>query len=148
MESLARLEGRTVGLDTAPLIHFIEDHPVYAPRLAALFEAAEQQRLRLVASVIVLAEILVHPLRQGQFDLVDEYRDILLNSPGLQTTAVSAEIAERAAELRARHNFRTPDAIHLATAVSAGATTFLTNDARLRNVPGLEILLLSELQDA
>ncbi len=33
------LRGKTVGLDTAPLIYYIEDHPIYAELLAPFFAA-------------------------------------------------------------------------------------------------------------
>ena len=148
MEWVTRLHGKLVGLDTAPFIYLIEDHPSYAPHLVALFEAAEQGRVRIVTSVVTLAEVLVRPLRERQADLVAEYRDILLGSLCVETLPVSAAIAERAAELRATHGLRTPDAIQLATAMDAGAVAFLTNDTRLRMVAGLEVLILTELRGA
>jgi hypothetical protein len=37
--ALDDLRGKTVGLDTAPLIFYIEDHPTYADLLAPFFEA-------------------------------------------------------------------------------------------------------------
>ncbi|MSQ20398.1 MAG: hypothetical protein EXR39_12780 [Betaproteobacteria bacterium] len=40
---------------------------------------------------------------------------------------------------------RTPDAIMLATAIEAGATLAVTNDAAWRKVYGIEILLLRDL---
>src|SRR5438128_422066 len=33
--------GPDIGLDSAPVIYFIEDHPVYSSKLTELFEAAE-----------------------------------------------------------------------------------------------------------
>jgi hypothetical protein len=43
-------------------------------------------------------------------------------------------VAERAAELRARYNLRTPDALQVATALVRRCEAFLTNDARLKRV--------------
>jgi uncharacterized protein len=51
-------------------------------------------------------------------------------------------VLERATELRATHGFRTPDAIHLATALVQHADTFLTGDASLKKCPGLEVALI------
>ena len=42
------------------------------------------------------------------------------------------QFIERATELRARHGFRTPDAIHLATAIEERADLVLTGDVALR----------------
>ena len=44
------------------------------------------------------------------------------------TLEVSSAIAEQAAQLRAGHNVRTPDAIQISAALDAGATYFFTND--------------------
>jgi predicted nucleic acid-binding protein len=44
---------------------------------------------------------------------------------------VSAAIIERATDLRAKYNLKTPDALHYATAVEVGATVFLTGDRTL-----------------
>jgi predicted nucleic acid-binding protein len=55
------------------------------------------------------------------------------------------EVAERAADLRARYNVRTPDAIQLATALEAGCDAFLTNDLALRRVAELRVLVLGTL---
>ena len=80
--------------------------------------------------------------------MVERYREILLGSTGFDTLPVSAEIAEQAAQLRAAHRLRTPDAIPLATAIRAGATVFLTNDTRLARTAPLEVLVLAELPRA
>jgi predicted nucleic acid-binding protein len=147
LEWVERLHNKVVGLDTAPLIYFIEDHSVYAARLAEFFEAVNQGRIRVVASAIILAEVLVRPMRERQPELVDLYKEILLGSTGFDLLQVTAEIAERAAQLRATQRLRTPDAIQLATAISAGATAFLTNDTRLATVPDLQVLLLADLRN-
>ena len=37
------------------------------------------------------------------------------------------------------------NAVHLATALDAGASAFLTNDARLAAIPGLRVLVLDQV---
>jgi predicted nucleic acid-binding protein len=56
---------------------------------------------------------------------------------------VSSAALDRATELRARHGFKVPDAIHLATAIEAGADAFLTGDANLVKCPDLHVELLT-----
>jgi predicted nucleic acid-binding protein len=51
-------------------------------------------------------------------------------------------VFRRAAEIRASHNFKTPDALHLAAAVEGGCTAFLTNDAQLTRFPGLAVKVI------
>jgi predicted nucleic acid-binding protein len=90
--------------------------------------------------------MLVYPLWQRNTALAQEYRFILFSQEGLTTVEVSTDIAETAAQLRAVHNLRTPDAIQMATAIRAGASFFLTNDVRLPSLPGLTMLVLQELR--
>ena len=146
MEWIDALRGETVGLDTAPLIYFIERRPVHAAKLKPFFAAAERREFRIVTSLVTLLEVLVHPLRNGRDDLAREYRDILLRSPSLTALPLGEAIAEEAARLRAVHGVKTPDAIQLATAKAAGATWFLTNDGGLPSLPGISLLLVDRLQ--
>lgn len=146
MEWLIELQGQIVGLDTAPLIYFIEQNETYIELVHAFFQAMNQGEFQVVTSTLTLTEVLVHPLRSGNVNLAGQYRDIVLDQENLTTVPVSTEIAEVAAQLRATHNLRTPDAIQIATATQEDATFFFTNDARLAAVPGLEVLVLESLR--
>ena len=145
MEWINDLQKETVGLDTAPLIYFIEENPAYIETVKLFFEAMDRGDFLVVTSTVTLLEVLVHPLRSNNRELAIEYRDILLNSK-LMTLEVSNAIAEQAAQLRAAHIIRTPDAIQISAALDAGATHFLTNDVRLPEIPSIQILSLDSLQ--
>ena len=147
MEWIAALQGKVVGLDTAPLIYFIEEDEAHLETVRPFFEAMDQGEFGVVTSVITLLEVLVHPLRRGDTVLAQQYRDILLSAEGLTTILLSHDIAEEAARLRAAHNIRTPDAIQMAAAIHAGASFFLTNDDRLPVLPELTVLVLDELKE-
>jgi predicted nucleic acid-binding protein len=139
------LKGKTIGLDTAPLIYFIEENPTYIEKVRVFFEAMERGNFLVVTSTVTLLEVLVHPLRGNNIELAAEYRDILLNSR-LMMLEVSNDIAEQAARLRAIHHIRTPDAVQISAALQAGATHFFTNDIRLPNIPSIQILPLDSLK--
>ncbi len=140
------LRGNIVGLDTVPLIYFIEESPVYAKVVDPFFEALQHSEFAVVTSVMSLVETLVVPLRRGDTDLARKYRDILSKTRGLTTMSILSSIAEEAAKLRASYNIRTPDAIQMATATFAGARFFLTNDKRLPSLPNLQVLVLDDLK--
>ena len=144
MEWINVLRGKTVGLDTAPLIYFIEENPAYIEIVRFFFEAMDRGDFMVVTSTVTLLEVLVHPLRSNNRKLATEYRDILLNSR-LMTLEVSNAIAEQAARLRATHNIRTPDAIQISAALNAGATHFFTNDIRLPEIPSMQIISIDAL---
>lgn len=145
MDWLKELEGCIVGLDTAPLIYFIEEHPKYLAVLDAFFLAVKEDKISVVTSTLTLTEVLVHPLRKDNLELVSEYKSILLSSKGLETIPINNEIAELAAGLRAKYQLMTPDALQIATAIYSGARHFITNDLKLRNVPDIKILCLDDL---
>ena len=69
------LHGTIVGLDTAPLIYFIEKHPTCLPRLAVgllpFFESVERGEIQVVTSTMTLTEVLVRPYREGNPDLAE-----------------------------------------------------------------------------
>jgi predicted nucleic acid-binding protein len=145
MEWLNELQGKIIGLDTAPLIYFIEENPSYLEVTDAFFTAMYRSEFSVVTSVLTISEVLVYPLRAGNTILAQQYRDILFNSQGLTTIEVLPDIAENAAKLRADYNLRTPDAIQMDTAIYGSASFFLTNDVRLPSLPGLTVLVLNQL---
>ncbi|OQY52343.1 MAG: PIN domain nuclease [Candidatus Parabeggiatoa sp. nov. 2] len=139
------LQGQVIALDTAPLIYFLEEHPTYLPIIDPFFKKLDKGSIRVVTSVITLSEVLVKPLREGDTQLAQQYRDILLNIEGLTTVEISVAIAEKVAQLRSQYSLRTPDAIQIATALQSGATALLTNDIRLPVLPNLQMLVLDKL---
>jgi predicted nucleic acid-binding protein len=70
----------------------------------------------------------------GRSDLEQAYRDILVNGDTFRLSAVTTHTAESAARLRANYNLRTPDALHVATALESSCDAFLTNDLGLKRI--------------
>jgi len=147
MKWIEALQGQLVGLDTTPLIYFTEGNPDYHKIVKPFFDAFDLGEFNIVTSIITLAETLVIPLRKGNNEVAQRYRNFL-KTDGVDLVDVSWSIAERAAQLRATYGkkIKPPDAIHLATAIEAKATHFLTNDKELRCVTELNILVLDELK--
>jgi predicted nucleic acid-binding protein len=135
---------RIVGLDTAPLIYFIEDVAPYADLIAPVFTLLENRRLRAVTSTITLAEILTKPLAEKKFDLIDEIKFTLKSFSTLSMVAIDERLAEAAALVRARYTVRLPDALQIASAIQGEATLFLTNDKRVKKIDALEVVVLSD----
>jgi predicted nucleic acid-binding protein len=146
MEWIAQLQGKVVGLDTAPLIYFMERNPKYIDMMRLFFKLFDLGDFRLVTSTVTLLEVLVHPLQQKNTILAQEYREILLNQESLTVVELTPDIAEKSAQLRAIYSLRSPDAIQMATAICEGASFFLTNDARLPSLPALTVLVLDNLR--
>ena len=139
------LRGSIVGLDTVPLIYFTEENPAYLKVVDPFFKAIEHGDFTVITSIVTLLEALVLPIRTGDLELTQKYRNFLLDSENVSTILLSQEIAEEAARLRAFHKIRTPDSIQMATVITMEAAFFLTNDKRLPSLPNLKILMLDDL---
>ena len=140
------LHDAIIGLDTAPLIYYLEEHPQYLPVVDPFFDALDRGEFTVITSTVTLLEALVQPLRSNATALIFEYRDVLLHTPNLMIFDLNLAIAETAAQLRADYHLRTPDAIQVATAIHGGASFFLTNDTRLPEIPHLNMLVLDNLR--
>jgi predicted nucleic acid-binding protein len=129
-----------VALDTQIFIYFIEEDGRYLPLIKSLFEAIDSGDLLAVTSGLSLMEVLVVPYRSGNAALADRYESLLTRSRGLRFIEVDRPLLKAAAQLRATFKLKSPDAIQVAAALVCDCTSFLTNDRRIRTVPGLKIL--------
>jgi predicted nucleic acid-binding protein len=109
---------------------------------AALFQAVDAGTIQATTSVLTLLEVLVKPLEANAIALADDFRAALSASANLRVIEVDRSVAELAAGIRASYGYRTPDAIHLATAQLAGADAFVTNDDNLRGFSGVSVVSL------
>ncbi|MBZ0275420.1 MAG: type II toxin-antitoxin system VapC family toxin [Anaerolineae bacterium] len=137
---------RKLGVETAPYIYYVENHPVYADKVDSVFQIVEAKVVEIHTSVITLTEILMKPIQANNQSLIDTYRELLTGTDFIHLTAITPEIAERAAHLRARYNIRTPDALHIAAAITAECNAFLTNDLALKRVTEIRVIVLDNLE--
>jgi predicted nucleic acid-binding protein len=141
MEKVNRL-----AVEASPFIYYVEDHPVYGERLDAIFAIIEARNIEICTSAITLTETLMKPVQLRDTKLQLEYRDLLRNTEYISLISVTPVIAEKAATLRATYNLRTPDALHIATALLANCDAFLTNDRALKRVNEIRVILLDDLE--
>lgn len=80
-----------------------------------------------LGSVLLLPELLSKPLREGATDQARVLARVLAR---LDLLPVDRPTAELAVSLGSAYRLRASDAVHLATAVVAGADRFLTNNRR------------------
>jgi len=139
------LHHKNVFLDTAPLIYFIEGNSPFQEKLREIFDLNERGDFIFITSSITLLEVLVKPLKDGESELANNYKEILLNATGIEMFEVTNSVAIKAAELRAKYGVKTPDAIQLATAIEHSADYFLTNDFRLKSIDNIRSITLNEL---
>lgn len=131
------------GVDTAVFIYFIEEHTRYLPLILPLFQEVAAGKRQLVTSALTLLEVLVVPYRHRDIHLAERYEALLTRSRGVRLAELTRDLLRLAAQLRGATDLTTPDSLQVAAALAAGCRTFLTNDRRLPEVPGLRVLQLS-----
>ena len=133
------------GADSMLFIYHFESNKEFGEAAADLLRRTESGSCRLVCTTLALLEVLVVPKRSGRADLCQQYREVFDSFPNLRMQPVGEEIAEIASDLRARYNIKTPDAIHAAGAIAAGADAFISQDGNLKKIREIPVLSLNEL---
>ncbi|MEP6888338.1 MAG: PIN domain-containing protein [Nitrospirales bacterium] len=138
-------ERERIGLDTNLFIYFLEDHPRYGSWCASLFDLIERGHNPAVTSTVTLLELLVQPYRDQKEELALKIFALASSYPKIEWIPVTMNLADRAAELRARYRLSMPDAIQVATAIGHKATRFYGNDRSLRRVKEIECVIVDEV---
>ena len=133
-----------VYLDANGFIYSVERVEPYRTLLEPMWRKARSGEFGVASSDITVLETLVKPLRAG-----DEVVEMLLRSTfdahEVSLIPATRELWEDAARIRADTRLTTPDALHAATALSAGCALFISNDADFRRVEGLPVVVLGDL---
>jgi predicted nucleic acid-binding protein len=116
--------------DSNILIRLVEGLPFVRAPIEARLQPLRGQANSLATSRLSRLECRYKPLRLGDAPLLSLY-ETFFNGQEVQLLEITGEIIEKATELRANLNLKTPDAIHLASAILAQATSFLTGDKSL-----------------
>ena len=145
MGSLVLPASGIVYLDANCFIYSVERIDPYQAILDALWRTVSVGQVKIVTSELTLLEVLVKPLKVGDAITATTFRTVLRRTPDVQMMPITQPVLEEAANLRATLNFRTPDAIHVATALLNGCVLFVTNDSGFRRISDLAVAVLSDL---
>ncbi len=145
MGTLALPTSGTIYLDTNSFIYSVERIDPYRAILDILWQAVSVGQFTVVTSELTLLEVLVKPLKVGDTAIAETFRTVLRHSPDVQMLPITQTVLEKAANLRATLDLKTPDAIHAATALLNGCVLFVTNDSTFRRLSDLTVTLLSEI---
>jgi len=122
-------------LDSAPIIYLVEQAQPYA---SAVRRKLSAEGLTLITSELTRLECRVKPLRNNDAALLQDFDDYFANSIA-EIIPLTRAVIDRATEIRAQFNFKTPDSVQLAAAVIANSDLFLTNDHRLSRFTAITI---------
>jgi predicted nucleic acid-binding protein len=144
--SLALQNVNRLFLDSGAVIYYVDQNPNYLAVMDSIFDSLEAQRIRAVTSPVTLAECLVLPIRDKDKAKQDVFTDLLTLPEMAYFVGTDAAIARQAASVRVKYNLKLPDALQIATAIVSHCDVFLTNDAQLKRVKELRVLVISDLE--
>ena len=117
-----------IAFDTNALIYLLEGQQPHAGRVAEAMWRVERGLAVGVVSTIVEMELLVRPIRDQRFDVVERIDLLFRNVRTMLIREVDRAVARLAAGMRARMNLKAPDALIAATAVAEGCDAIIGND--------------------
>lgn len=130
-----------VYLDTVICIYAVEGAPSFQARARARLVAMRATGDQSAISDLTWLECRVKPLRLGDAMSLADMEAFLTGSDVVRVPMPTA-VYERACRIRAVHNFKLADALHLAVAVESGCGLFLTNDIRLSSFRDIMVEIL------
>ncbi len=131
--------GQVIGIDSSVLIFLIEEHPRFLEGAEKVMRDVQRGTCDAVLSAVGMIEVLTGPKRRGRRDMALQYREFIKKIPHLRILGINERVVDIASDLRALYLLRTPDAIHIATAISEGASAFVTHDRRLTRVKEIRV---------
>ncbi len=115
-------------IDANIFIYATEDYAPFTALARNCLTIIKEKELKTATSALTLCEVLTSPIKKGLIQLQEDYKFSLRNNPFLDLVPISEEILLKTAELRAFTNMKSPDSIHVATAILTECNIFITND--------------------
>ena len=141
---VSRIKGHRVYLDTNSLIYFIEKNSEFFSVISPIFELIGTSEIFAYSSELTLTEILTKPIRDKHIQVIESYTELLFDEELITLICTSRNTFLLAAKISAELSLRTPDAIHMASAVERECRFFITNDKKIKSYNNTEVLYVSD----
>lgn len=139
------MRGKRVYFDSNVFVYLIEGYRELEEKLRDIRDSILNAEAEIVTSELTLCEVLVVPFRENNARLIAGYRQFIEQSGAFEIQPTTLETYVRASLCCAQLGFKTPDAIHMATAIETECEMFVTNDKRLKAPHGVQMVRLSEI---
>lgn len=132
-------------MDTNIFIYFLEQSDDYYESVAPIIEACEAGKFFGYTGDVAIAETMIQPYREDNLTLVANFKAFFATESFLSIQSHDAVIFDLAAQLRAKRGMKFIDALHYATALKAGCSFFLSNDAGIKSDSLMEVIAINTL---
>lgn len=119
-----------VYLDSCVVIYLLQGTESLSQSVRDALQPVGDDPPILCVSDLTRLECRVWPIKLDDGELLAQF-DALFSSKDVECLPIQTDAFDLATELRARHGTKTPDALHLATAILGSCNEFWTNDLRL-----------------
>lgn len=137
---------KRVFVDTAPIIYYLENSALYMELIKKFFKKCIEENIEIVTSAITVEEYLVFPYSSGKKELVDNFKKFI-EYMNIEVVDINFQIAEKGAIIRGQYrDFKSMDALQIATAIISGCDMFFTNDKQLRQERELPCMTMDDLE--
>ena len=134
-----------IALDANIFMYFIEGSPEFGLAAADIIKSAIQHKSCI--STLVFAEFRAGKnVEPAAITKLDKFIDGLINADAISVVSLTRDVASHAGQLRQQYQgIKLADAIHLASALQAGASVFYTNDQQLVKLKSIRSLAIKGL---
>lgn len=143
--SLAQLAGHSVYIDANIFIYFLDGQEPFFSMVHPFLEAVIEGEIIAYTGDAVIAEVMVHPYKQGNLATIERFKAFFAQDNFLSTLSHDAKAFDLASQLSGTKGMKLVDSLHMATALQAGCSYLITHDKGIKSVDGIEIIQLSEL---
>lgn len=127
--------------DSVILMYFFDHTGAFNVRATNRLAAVAASKDRIAVSDLVRLEYRVQPIKNADKTKLDLF-DAFCARPDVHIVPITTGVFDRATHIRAAHNFKLGDSLHLAAAVEGGCDHFLTNDRRLSGFTDITVEVL------
>lgn len=139
------IDFKRIFIDTAPIIYFLENSPLYMESMEKFFSRCLKEHIQIVTSALTIEEYLILPYRNGEMEYVDNFKKFI-KYMNIEVIDIDAEIAEQGAKIRGQYkNFKAMDALQIAAAVAKKCDMFFTNDKQLLQEKELPCMTMEDI---
>lgn len=136
---------RILFLDEKPIRRLLEFRSEFYPVMLRVLDIVYARGIQMVASPISLADISRRAYEKGEPVLAREYKEFFTKSSQFILREVDAEIALVSAKFCSERLLGFEDSLQMATAYVSGADLVLSENASLKDLGDMNVVLLSEL---
>lgn len=135
------IRNKRVYFDANILIYLLEGTREFQGPISEIEDLMKTEEIHIVSGDLIYTEMLpIHARRQDEAAM----KHIIKFLDRLEVMSISKQITIQAGILRGELGMKTPDALHVVSAMNGKCDIFLTNDAGIRVPEGMQRILISD----